>query len=264
MKGIIGILMKVLFEIIVFIIIIMLIIYSINAFALLSNLEDKKYISLVSFIESNIKESGSKVWEDTVTYNPFVYTLYFNFTDGRIYLYKCDVVEQKMVFYNITQDTMIKDLESSNCYSIYASREVLDDKVTVRIEGGSLMELENKRSLYVSLYNLKYSEETTIVNYGGTESTIVTVYGANIKDISTSFTISQGSIIKDTSSYLFGLGDKIWKGAIVSSDCSMYSGYVRCMLDYKYLINQGFLFPVKLTVIVNYDGERSEVVLKAK
>jgi len=244
MRGFFTFVVRILFEIIVLIIIVILLIYSVQAIGLLSAFEDRKYIALVKFIENKLntlKIGEAETWRDSILYNPVKYSILFNYTDMRIYLYKCDSPELKVVFYSITTDVWAKDLVETNCYPIYISERVLNDKVIVNISGGVMAEIKEKGGadvLVIKLYDLKMS---TFCFKGGCIPVLV------IKNIYNSVIINSASLINDVSSYFFGLASSINKDIRISSDCSN----LKCVIDAKGLLGDGKFVMPKLTVSVN-------------
>jgi len=258
MKGFFTFLVRVLVDIAVLIIIIVLLIYAVQSVGALSTFEDRKYIALVKFIEKALKslEVGRvETWRDYVTYNPAKYSILFNYTDKRIYLYKCDSPEMKVIFYNVTNEVWAKDLKETNCYPIYTSEEVLNNETIVNISGGVMIEVEEggkTKSLYVVLYDLGYAEAC---RYGRVvEYCILSLV---IRNIYNSVIITNESKIIDISSYFFGLSSSIDKGMRISTDCKDVEGYKKCVVDAKQLLQDGKLVMPKLSVSVNKTEQKT-------
>jgi len=251
MRGSFDLMVRALFEIIVLIVIIILLVYAVQSIGLLSNFEDSKYISLVKFIESSINQlqiGEERTWGDYVTYNPVKYSIVFNYTDGRIYLYKCDSPELKVVFSNVS-GTMAKDLAETNCYPIYSSGEVLNNAVIVNISGGTeeISEGSKVKTIVLKLYDLNYSE------FSYTDPETGAIYyqsGLIINNVYDNVNITSESNVTDVSSYLFGLASSVSEGVTISSDCEYTDNYVECVVDAKQLLRNGKLVMPDITVSV--------------
>jgi len=258
MSGFFDFMVKVLVEIIVLIIIIVLLIYAVQSVGALSTFEDRKYIALVKFIEKTLNEAPlhkTETWRDYITYNPVRYSILFNYTDKRIYLYKCDSPEMKVIFYNITDNIWAKDLKETNCYPIYTSEEVLDNETIVNISGGVMIEVEEggkTKPLYVVLYNLGYTEACWYEK--GVENCIPRLI---INKVYNSVIITNESKIIDISSYFFGLNSSIKPGNKISNDCRYVMGYKKCVVDANQLLKDGKLVMPKLTVSVSKTEQKT-------
>jgi len=267
MRGFFGFMVRVLFEIIVLVIIIILLVYAVQSIGLLSSFEDKKYIAMVRFIENSLKQlqlDQVETWKDYLTYNPVKYSILFNYANRRIYLYKCDSPELKVVFYNITNDyLMAKDLGGTNCYPIYASEEVLDNATIVNINGGFTVEEGTTNTLSVKLYDLKYytscySEPGRIGGYVGFEGGVgYCVSGLVINNVYNNVIITNESKITDVSSYLFGMSSSINTGIRISTDCKSVDNYLKCIVDAKQLLQDGKLATPKITVSINKTAQNT-------
>jgi len=261
MRGFFTFTLRVLYEIVILIVILILLVYAVQAVGLLSSFEDRKYIAMVKFIENSLKQlqlDQAETWGDYIIYNPVKYSIFFNYTDGRIYLYKCDSLELKVVFYNITNNLMAKDLDETICYPIYISREVLNDATIVNISGGVISEIKEGgkiEALPIKLYNLMYNEFCYPTS-GESPEPYICLPGLFIKDIYDSIIISKGSELKDVSSYFFGSAS-INKGVEISNDCKDVNGYKKCIIDAKDLLKDGKLVMPKITVSINKTAQNT-------
>jgi len=261
MKGDLPFLAKNVFEIIVLIVIIVLLVYTVNAIGNFVIMEDKKYIELVKFIENKIKSLGideSAVWSDSVTYNPVRYSIYFNYTDRRIYLFRCESPEMLLIFSNISNNIWIKDLEGTNCHPLYVSTEVLNDAVIINFTAGPIVELSNgnvRRVTVVMLYDLKYN--IMLYQGGGIYDYLA------INDISEYKVITKDSRVLDISSYLAGVKSSLSKGLRVSDRCKLDSASkISCTINAKELFDNGRLTTFKMTVEIKKTSSNTIIIFK--
>jgi len=262
MRGFFTFTVRILYEIIVLIIILILLVYAVQSIGLLSSFEDRKYIALVKFIENALKPSEVgkvETWRDYITYNPVKYSILFNYTDKRIYLYKCDSPELKVTFYNVTDNLWAKDLIETNCYPIYISEGVLNDRVIVNISGGVIVKEGGTETLVLKLYDLSYSDSAECYY---TEAGEFCIPALVINNIYNNVIITYESKITDVSSYFFGLSSSIRKEDIISRDCINVKGYKKCVIDTKQLLKDGKLVMPKLTVSVNKTGSNTIISFK--
>jgi len=271
MRGDLPFLAKVLFEIIVLIFIIVLLVYALNAIGAFAVSEDKKYIDLVKFIESKLKSlkiDEKAVWSDSVTYNPVKYSIYFNYTDGRIYLFKCDSPEMLLVFSNVSdinrENLWAKDLEGTNCHPLYVSTQVLNDAVVVNVTAGSILELNNgklQRAMTVKLYDLAYTYDIlySCIDVG---CSMDYYYYLAINNTYDYINITKDSRIFDISSYLIGVKSSISRGVRVSKYCENESSNIRCVLDAKELFDKGMLTTFKMTVEIKKTSSNTIIIFK--
>jgi len=267
MRGDLPFLVRVLFEIIVLIFIIILLVFTLNAIGAFAVSEDKKYIEMVKFIESKLKSlkiDEKAVWSDSVTYNPVKYSIYFNYTDGRIYLFKCDSPEMMLVFYNVSKDLWVKDLEGTNCHPLYISTKVLDDSVIVNMTAGPILELKDgnlQKAMTVKLYDLMYTYNIiySCIDVG---CSMDYYYFLAINNTYDYVYVTKDSGIYDISSYLAGVKSSISKGMQVSEYCENKSLSIRCVLNARKLFDKGMLTTFKMTVEIKKSSSGTIITFK--
>lgn len=254
---------KLLFDIVILIIIIILILNAILAIANLAIFEDKKYLSLVTNIEKVMddcikrRQCEERVWLEDFSYNPIVYSIYFNYTEGRIYLIKCDEPEGKMYFEANGED--LYRIFGQNCKILKRTKPILTSDTKVIIES------KNKN---IGIYTLKAIVENTI------QFSSINVHSSNdlykfnggigdigegpssrcvirIKETNNKFEINKDSIRKDLGSFLFGEISKIRTNTYIKDLNTLTCSNVLYEIDSKQdLLEKGILISPPMQVIV--------------
>lgn len=265
--------LKVLFDIVILIIIVVLIAYAISSIASLGIIEDRTYIRLLNFIEETIANCiyrgicEEKIWIEEFYYNPIKYDLYFNFSDRRIYLIRCDEPEGEMYFE--ASGGELYRVFSQNCKILKGSSPILTNDTKIIIEN------KNKN---IFVYNLEVEKEQTIsfcyvnknslyefykiyrFNGGLGEGDIIIgpfpnykyTCSIKIKDIQKEFIIDNSTIRKSIGSFLFGESSKVSRGKTIKifdkSECDNEIYDLKSKSD---LVEKGLLTTVPFSVLVN-------------
>jgi len=270
MRGDIKLSLKTLLEIIALIFIIILLVFFLKAIGDFVTSEDNKYIELVKFIESklqSLKADEKAMWSDSVIYNPVKYSIYFNYTDGRIYLFKCDSPEMILVFSNVSDikdNLWEKDLEGSNCYPLYVSTKVLDDRVMVNVTAGPILEMKDgnlQKAMTVKLYDLMYTYDIVLTCIDVSCSTDY-YYFLAINNTYDYVYITKDSKVFDISSYLIGVKSSVSRGVKVSKYCDNESSSIKCVLDARELLSKGILTTFKMTVEIKRTSSNTIIIFK--
>ncbi|MEM4588303.1 MAG: hypothetical protein QXW13_02195, partial [Nanopusillaceae archaeon] len=231
--------LKVLFDIVILIIIIVLIAYAISSIASLGIIEDRTYIKLLNFIEETMAKClnrgicEEKIWIEEFYYNPIKYDLYFNFSDMRIYLIRCDEPEGEMYFE--ASGGELYRVFSQNCKILKRSSPILTNDTKIIIEN------KNKN---ISVYNLKVEKKQ--IGRGRNKCLI------KIKERKKEFVINISTIRKSIGSFLFGESSKVSSGKIIKEfDKSKCDNEIYDLKSKSDLVEKGLLTTVPLSVLVN-------------
>lgn len=189
---------KLLLDIVILIIILILIFYAITAVANLAIFEDKKYISLINKIErvmDNCIRRGQceeDYWIENFNYDPTRFSIYFNYSEGRIYLIKCNEPEGDMYF-DIKQSTFLSRNFNQNCEIIKRTKQILTPDTRIIIES-----LNDDILIYI--LGISIDE----VPYLNVEACIIKIFSVDKR-----FEINISSPINDLGSFLFGAKSEI-------------------------------------------------------
>lgn len=224
------VIVKLLFDIVVLIIVMILMFYAITAVANLAIFEDRKYISLVNTIEKamdsciKMAQCEEVIWMEDFNYNPITYSLYFNYTEGRIYLIKCDEPEGKIYFEADGED--LYRVYTQNCRVIKRTKPILtpDTKIIIESENNNI----NIYTLKIALERVAFATSNDLYrfdgNIGGIRSSYRDTCVIRIKETNTLFEINKDSVRKDLGSFLFGEASKTKTGLFIKetfqSTCS--------------------------------------------
>ncbi|MEM4772951.1 MAG: hypothetical protein QW648_03000 [Nanoarchaeales archaeon] len=242
--------LKVLFDIIILIIIIVLVAYVISSIASLAIFEDLSYIKLLNFIEKAFADCiykgicEEKIWIEEFYYNPIKYDFYFNFSDGRIYLIRCDEPDGKMYFEHDEEDLF--RIYSQNCKILKRSIQILSSNTIIIIEN-------NNKNL--SVYTLEYSSDYYSGHYP---------YAIIIGDISESFEINKTTIRKSLGSFLFGESSEVSKGKVIkreSEEPGTCSNGICKLRSKEDLVEKRLLTVVPFNIFINASKEEIRFII---
>ncbi len=268
MRGMTFFLLRVLLEIIILIIVLIFLVYAVNSIAGIAIFEDKKYIGMIKFIENTLISIGTNkrgqntiVWQDYVTYNPDTYSIYFDFKDTRIYLYKCEIQNGAVIFSKVKDsDLYAKDLGKNSCHPLYISKKVLTPDTIVELVVGTGSEVHKTFVIYdVKEGNVQIPTPNGPKG-GFTPNQETTVPSLIINDVWSKLVITKDSKIKDLFSYFLGMEDSVYKGRAIPSSCSMVGKQMDCVVYLKNMLNQGLIVAPKMYVMIRVKNGNKYII----
>ncbi|MEM1684131.1 MAG: hypothetical protein QW184_00120 [Nanopusillaceae archaeon] len=254
--------LKVLFDIFILIILIVLISYAISSIASLAIFEDISYIKLMNFIEKSFvdciynKICEERIWMEEFYYNPIKYDFYFNFSDGRIYLIKCEEIEGKMYF--SVSDKDLYRVFSQNCRVLKRTRPILNSSTTIIIENNGknisvyTLKIETERKKYYFMYESNIYDLEKVYIFNGRIGDFKDICSIKIKDINNKFEINNSTVRKSLGSFLFGESSKVWINRTIKEfNLDVCNNEIQELDPKSDLVEKGLLMAIPFNVFIN-------------